>query len=139
MTRSQNKTAFLLLLGRLLLIGLALGGLGIGVAFCFGREILSILYTAEYAEYAGILLWVMLSATFSYLASFLGYGMTATRSFKAQLPLVAFVTMCTCIASLWLIPWAGLVGAVMATMFSLVVQCFGSWWVNWRALSQVTR
>ncbi len=133
----RNKIAFLHLLGRLLLIALVLGMIGIGAAYCFGKEILSILYTPQYAARADIFLWVMVSAAFAYVASFLGYGMTATRSFRAQLPLVALVTACTFIAGLWLIPQFGLVGAVMATLFSIIIQCVGSWWVNWHALSQV--
>ena len=133
----RDRKAFLILLGRLQLIGLGLGMLGILAACFFGREILTLLYTPQYAERTDILVWIMVAATFSYLASFLGYGMTATRSFSPQLPLFALVTASTFAASLLLIPKAGLMGAALATLAPIVVQFFGSGWVNWRALSRL--
>jgi O-antigen/teichoic acid export membrane protein len=133
----RDRRSFLVLLGRLLLIGLGLGMIGILAAWFFGREILTLLYTPQYAERSDIFLWVMVAATFSYLASFLGYGMTATRSFSPQLPLFALVTASTFVASLLLVPKEGLKGAVLATMASVLVQFLGSCWVNWRALSRL--
>ena len=133
----RDRKAFLILLGRLLLIGLGLGMLGILAACFFGREILTLLYTPQYAERADIFVWIMVCATFSYLASFLGYGMTATRSFSPQLPLFALVTASTFVASLLLVPKVGLIGAVLATLASVLVQFLGSCWVNWCALSRL--
>lgn len=133
----RDRRSFLVLLGRLLLIGLGLGMLGILAAWFFGREILTLLYTPQYAERADVFLLVMVTATFSYLASFLGYGMTATRSFSPQLPLFALVTASTFVASLLLVPKVGLMGAVLATLASVVFQFFGSGWVNWCALSRL--
>lgn len=133
----RDRKAFLILLGRLLLIGLGLGMLGILAACFFGREILTLLYTPQYAERADIFVGIMVAATFSYLASFLGYGMTATRSFSPQLPLFALVTASTFVASLLLVPKVGLMGAVLATLASVLVQFLGSCWVNWRALSRL--
>ena len=111
--------------------------LGILAACFFGREILTLLYTPQYAERADIFVGIMVAATFSYLASFLGYGMTATRSFSPQLPLFALVTASTFVASLLLVPKVGLMGAVLATLASVLVQFLGSCWVNWRALSRL--
>jgi O-antigen/teichoic acid export membrane protein len=91
-----------------------------------GREILTILYRAEYAEYPRVFLWLMGAAAIRYVTSFLGYGMTAARYFQAQMPLFAIVAGFTAMVCLWLIPSHGLRGAAMTLVISAVVQAVGS-------------
>ena len=110
------------LLLRMLGIGLALGIAGILVALLAGRPLLMLLYRPEYADRAQVLVWLMTAACVSYLASFLGYAMTAARYFKVQLPLFMLVTATTCVGSLLLIPRFALTGAALALAAGSLVQ-----------------
>ena len=47
------------------------------MAFVAGHEILTIVYKSEYANSADLFIWLMVAAAVSYMASLLGYGMTA--------------------------------------------------------------
>ncbi len=80
----QNTQAFIRLLGKMELIALALGGAGILAAALFGREILMLLYSPDFAEQGDVFVWVMLSAAVTAMASFMGYAMTALRIFRMQ-------------------------------------------------------
>lgn len=114
------------LLLKLVGVGVLLGGAGVLVAVVFGREILTILYRPEYAEYQDVFVMLMVAAGIAYVATFLDYGMTAARYFRAQLPLFALVTAVTVLACLWLVPVHGLRGAAMAVLISSVVRATGS-------------
>ena len=52
---------------------------GILVALVLGHELLTVLYRPEYAEHTAVFVWLMVAASVGYVASFLGYGMTAAR------------------------------------------------------------
>lgn len=67
-------------------IGLFVGLGGVLLVLIAGRPILTILYQPEFADRVSVLLWLMIAGCFSYIASSLGYGMTAARYFDAQLP-----------------------------------------------------
>ncbi len=120
-----NRAAFCRLLFRLLGIGALLGGASLLAAKVAGRQILTLLYRPEYATHLDAFMWVMCAAAISYVASFLGYGMTAARYFTIQLPLLVVVAASTALASLWLIPSQGLRGAAMALTVSVGVQAAG--------------
>jgi O-antigen/teichoic acid export membrane protein len=121
-----DVTAFRTLLLKLVGIGALLGLAGMLASLVAGREILTILYRPEYAEYPSVFLWLMGVAGIKYVASFLGYGMTAARYFQAQMPLFALVTGVTAVVCLWLIPSQGLQGAAMTLMVAATVQAVGS-------------
>lgn len=111
----HDKKAFHALLGKLIGIGAGLGGLGVGIAWLAGREILTILYSPEYAR-QDVFFWVMTAAALGYIGNFLGYGITATRQFQRfTLPYLG-VTITVLTASSLLIPLRGLIGAAW-TMF----------------------
>jgi O-antigen/teichoic acid export membrane protein len=114
------------LLFKLVGVGVLLGGAGVLVAVVLGREILTILYRPEYAEYQDVFVMLMVAAGIAYVATFLDYGMTAARYFRAQLPLFALVTAVTVLACLWLVPVHGLRGAAMAVIISSAVRAVGS-------------
>jgi O-antigen/teichoic acid export membrane protein len=122
----EDVTAFRTLLLKLVGIGALLGLAGMLISSVAGREILTILYRAEYAEYPRVFLWLMGAAAIRYVTSFLGYGMTAARYFQAQMPLFAIVAGFTAMVCLWLIPSHGLRGAAMTLVISAVVQAVGS-------------
>ena len=117
-----NRKAFRKLLMRLVGIGGFLGGLGVIVALIAGREILTLLYQPDYAQYADLFLLLMGAAAISYITSFLGYGMTAARYFRIQMPLFFLSTTVSTIACIWLIPIFKLQGAAIAIIISAIVQ-----------------
>jgi len=114
------------LLSRIMGIGLLLGGIGVLMALIAGRQLLTLLYRPEYADHVTAFVWLMVMAGVSYLASFLGYGMTAARYFKVQLPIFVIVTASTFGASMWLIPHFALTGAALSLTVGSLVQLIGS-------------
>jgi O-antigen/teichoic acid export membrane protein len=117
-----NSTAFRTLLLKLVGVGLMLGIGGVFVAVLAGKPILTLLYTPEYAERADLFAWLMVAAGMGYVSSFLGYGMTAARYFRVQMPLFVLVTGSCAIACFWLIPTQGVRGAAIALILGAIVQ-----------------
>jgi O-antigen/teichoic acid export membrane protein len=64
----------------------------------------------------------MVVAAITYVASFLGYAMTAARYFRIQMPLFALATSVSAIACFWLVPTMGLLGAALALMMAAIVE-----------------
>lgn len=117
-----RMSAYRRLLLRLVLIGAALGFAAVAIAAVAGRELLAFFYAPEYAENNAVFVWLMAAAGISYMASFLGYGMTAARYFKVQI-LMNCLTVGTAIAACWiLVPQNGLQGAAVATVAASGIQ-----------------
>jgi O-antigen/teichoic acid export membrane protein len=114
------------LLGKLLAMGATLGIAGIIVAKVAGQELLTMLFRPEYAEHANLLPWIMGAATISYLAQFLGFGMTAAGCYNPQVVLFFVSNLVVALGSYWLIPQRGLPGAILALFFSAIAQLIGS-------------
>ena len=131
---SRDLKAFRRLLGRLVGLGAALGVAGILVALVLGHKLLSVLYRPEYAEHTAVFVWLMVAASVGYVASFLGYGMTAARYFRSQLPLFGLSGAACALGCLWLVPRFGLMGAAWAGLASLIVQLIGSLVINAHAV-----
>ena len=132
---SADRAEFSRLLARLVLIGTGLGGLGVLTVWLLGGPILSLLYRPEYAEYTRVFLWIAIATGVAYAASFLGYGMTAARYFRSQVPVFLATLLVTAAACAVLVPRFGLVGAALAMTAASVVQILGSAAVVWLALS----
>jgi O-antigen/teichoic acid export membrane protein len=120
-----NAQAFRMLLFKLVGFGAVFGTAGVVVALVAGREVLTLLFRPAYAR-QDVLVLLMVAAGIGYVASFLGYGMTAARYFRVQLPLVALVAGVTAIACAWLVPSDGLRGGATALIMAAVVQASGS-------------
>lgn len=134
-----NVIAYRRLLFKFVGVGVLLGGTGILVAVVAGKEILTLFYQPEYAEYADLFVWLMVAAAISYISSFLGQGMTAARYFRVQMPLFALVTSISAIACFWLIPSRGLQGAAMALIVAVIVRVSLSLGVILHALHKLPR
>lgn len=134
-----DSQAFRQLLMKLVLVGVLLGGTGIFVTTVAGAEILTLMYRPEYAEYANVLVWIMLATAMSDISSFLGQGMTAARYFRIQMPLFLVVTAISAIACFWLIPLMGLKGAAIALLIAAIVQTSISSLVILQALSKIDK
>ena len=119
--REYRKTLLLMLA-----VGLGLGAAGVGLSAGFGRPLLTILFRPEYAAYHGVLVLLMAGATVAYLAWFAGFGLTAAREFRGQIPLLAAVCLAAWAASALLVPAYGLHGAAAAFAISMGVQLIGA-------------
>jgi O-antigen/teichoic acid export membrane protein len=117
-----NYAAFRALLFKLLYIGGAIGGVGIILVQVAGPQVLTWMYKREYAGQTDVFLLLMIAAGLSYIASFLGYGMTAARYFRIQAPLFLGVCLTTAIGCLLLLPEHGLRGAALALTISAGLQ-----------------
>ncbi|MFC4454708.1 lipopolysaccharide biosynthesis protein [Deinococcus sonorensis] len=129
-----NKEGFFKILYKMLSIGIFLGMVGIIGASILGRLVLNLMYGAAYSEYAPLLVTIMVAAGFGYLASFLGYTMTAARKFKEQVPLFLICTAITYMLSYIFVPRYGLSGAALATLISNVVQLGGGAFITYHAI-----
>jgi O-antigen/teichoic acid export membrane protein len=122
----QRIDAFSRLLGQLLLVGIVLGVLGIAVSWLWGKQILEIFFRPEYAVQSDLLTYLMFAASMGYLCQFVGYGVTAARIFKPQIPLFVVVAATLLLASYLLVPRTGVAGAITAILIAGVVQLIGS-------------
>ncbi|MDD9266226.1 oligosaccharide flippase family protein [Paenibacillus sp. GCM10023248] len=121
-----NMKGFKKLLFLLVVIGFIVGAIGWVISLLFSKEILTLLYKPNYAEYTSVFILIMFGAWASYIASFLGYGMTATRKFKIQPLLFIIVTIVCTISNAVLIPFKGLEGASYAMIITNLTQLVGS-------------
>lgn len=117
-----NIKGFCSLLLKLVGIGGLLGGLAVLVAAVAGRPLLTLVYRPEYAQQAGILVWLMVAAGIGFVGSFLGYAVTAARYFRIQIPLFCLAAVVSAIGCQWLIPIYGLQGAAIALIITASVQ-----------------
>ena len=122
----RDRRAFCQLLIKLVAIGAGIGVVGLGAAFVAGRAILTIIYKPEYADYADLFVWLMVAAMVSYMASLLGYGMTAARKFREQSFLFVAVSVVTCTGCAFFIPSFGPRGGAWTCVMSSVVQFLAS-------------
>jgi O-antigen/teichoic acid export membrane protein len=123
---NEDYQAFSSLMRKLLCLGLAIGMGGILLIWLAGRPVLLLLYRPEYSDRVGIFLWLGLAAGIGYVASFLGYAMTAARYFRAQLPVFLIATLVTAAGCAVLVPRYQLSGAAIAMILAAICQVIGS-------------
>jgi O-antigen/teichoic acid export membrane protein len=112
--------AFWSLMKRLFALGSVGGVVGVAIATTAGPTLLTLLYKSEYAIYSSTFVWLMAGTVFANLSAFAGYGLTATRAYRSQIPLLigeSLVLSATCIV---LIPKTGLLGAAIAYLAAKV-------------------
>ncbi len=119
---SAQTAAFAILLAKLAAVGAAIGAAGVAVTLVAGRPLLAVLYGPMYAEHSNLLVWTMIAAALGYVAAMVGYGVTAARYFRIQIPLSLLAAAVTAVACWWLVPRAGLVGAALAAAATGVTQ-----------------
>ena len=107
-------------------LGGTLGGLAILAAVLFGRGILTRLFRSEYGERPDILVRLMIAGTIMFIASGLGYVITAARSLRPQIPMLLAAAVAAAATSAWLIPRHGLSGAADAALAAALVQLIGT-------------
>ena len=120
-----DRQEYLRLLGKLCLFGAVVGIGGMAGAVGAGGLVLRSLYTAEYGDYGGALTIVMFAAALQYLATFIEYGITAAREFRAQVIPAGASLGVTVIASWLLIPTGGITGACWTLVIGQLVALVG--------------
>lgn len=118
---SQEQEKFYRLLMKLVGLSLGLGVAGIGVAVIAGQTLLGLIYQPEYASYSSLLVWIMVSAGFWYLASIAGYAAIAMRRIHYQPIALGIVSLTSLLTCFWFIPNFGLLGAAISVVLASMV------------------
>jgi O-antigen/teichoic acid export membrane protein len=125
--RQNDRSGFRRILSVLAGVGAVAGVLAVAMSWAFGQEILALLYKPEYVKHMDVFLLLMASAAPTYIASFFGYAMTASRLFWVQLPLSAVSALSVAILCWLLIPTRGLRGAAEAVFVVSLIRLFTVW------------
>jgi O-antigen/teichoic acid export membrane protein len=120
---------FKALLGKLVLFAAALGAVALSMALLAGRPVLTFVYRPEYAEHVDLLLLMIVDATLVAIGSFLGFGMTAARCFRPQMPIMAATVVTTVVFTLALVPRFGLMGAGFGLLIASFIRAGASYLV----------
>lgn len=123
---SANRNEFRKFVLLTVILGGVLGSCAVVISIFFGATILTHLFRPEYARYAGVLVRLMIAGTIAFIASGLGFVMTAARSLRPQVPLLVIVGAATAASSEFLIPKFGLIGAADASLLASIVQLVGT-------------
>jgi O-antigen/teichoic acid export membrane protein len=127
------------LVRRLVQFGVMLGVAMLVISVLFGRTLLTVLYTPEYAAHVEVFSWLMVAAGLGFVARFLVWSMTAARCFRAQAPLYAAALLILGGLCFWLVPAHGLLGAAWAICLGMMALLVGAVVVNVRAVKAQAR
>ena len=129
---AADHTRYRILIWQSVALSGALGCVAIVASMLFGRSLLIHLFRPEYGEYADILVRLMIGGALMFMASGLGYVMTAARSLMPQIPLLLLAALAAMATSAWSIPRHGLRGAADAVLISALVQLAGTGSILWQ-------
>lgn len=121
-----DSAAYVRLIGKLLVVAVVIGALGIAVTLLAGRLLLQLVYGAEYAAAAPTFVWIMVAGLLTYIAGVLGNGLLAARKFLEQLMLLTCAALVMVGACAVLIPQWGLVGAALALLCAAAINALGA-------------
>ncbi|NLH17142.1 MAG: oligosaccharide flippase family protein [Phycisphaerae bacterium] len=119
----DNTKAFVRLLLQLIGINALLGFGFVVVAFCFGKPILRLLFTPEYAQHQDVFVALAASSCILSIFGVSNWGLNATRQFAVQMPIYIGTAIVCGISSWLLIPRYGLMGGAYAF---LICYLFGT-------------
>ncbi len=111
--------------GKLVLVGVGLGLGGVAVAALFGRPILALLYSEEYAAHSGLFTLIMAVGGVQFVVTLLGAPATAMRAFRGQLVVFIFNVLVILVLSLVLVPEYGMLGAALSLLGGGLVALIG--------------
>ena len=107
---------------------------GILAAFCFGSQILTVLYTPAYAARTSLLVLLMVTAAVTNIASILSQALIAVGRFKTNLIALVLAVVVTASACVWLVPIYGLDGAAVATALGMAAMAILAGVKVWRGI-----
>jgi len=123
--QEKDYNSFIKLLLKLIGIGSAISMIMIFVFGVFGKEIITLIYTEDYAEYHNVLMIIISGIVFLYTSVFLGTAITALRKFKVQ-PRIHLVSLIAItLTALLLIENYGLVGMAWSLFVGYVITSLG--------------
>jgi O-antigen/teichoic acid export membrane protein len=117
-----NSGAFRSLLLKLEACIVVIGIAVILASVAAGQQVLTLLYRPEYATHVDVLVLLMVAASISWAGSFLGFGLTAARYFRSQIPWACSTALATVVACAFLVPSHHLLGAALATVCAALTQ-----------------
>ena len=120
---NHNRAYFKKLLSMVLLVAGGLGLIAIFLSYFMGEFVLKLVYGAEYIAYADAFVLTMVAGFILYLATVLGYTLTAIGFIKQQVYLFSIVLIFSVLVSYLCIPEYGIVGGIYTLMVSYLVQC----------------
>lgn len=116
---------FRVLLWRVLLLCLGVGVIAIAACATVGAQVLGLAYGSEYAGFTEVLVLLSVGMAITWIASTLGFAVTAARHLTVQLPIAAAATLACLAANAWLVPAHGLVGAAWSSIIMASVLASG--------------
>jgi len=125
--------AFLRLVGGVCLAAVAVGVVGWAISVVGGEHLLALLLGEPYRPFAPELAWLMAIGVVAYVASALGYALTAARQIHVQVPMLLAACLAVAGASFALVPRHGILGAAWAVGAGFCVQALGSLAVLWKS------
>lgn len=134
-----DRPAYFLLLRKMVVIAFSFGIAGAVIAAIYGSSILKLIYSREYTLYVPLLIWMTIAAAFAYTSSVLGYGMTAMRRFREQVPLLVFVAGVIAVACWATIPRVGVIGAAYSSALGFLVLTLGNAWIIYTSARKQSR
>lgn len=117
----QNIRHYLTLLFKFSVVSILIGILGFAGSLLFGRPILTLLFTPEYAEYGRLFAVIMAAGLCLFLFSCTNTALNAARAFWVQIPIFSMAVVASFFGSLYAIPRYGLIGAAYAIIFAYAV------------------
>jgi O-antigen/teichoic acid export membrane protein len=124
-----DRKQFVRLLAKLSMLGVMIAAVGVPLAFLVGRPLLTLLYRREYADHVGLLALFVGVAGLGTIGTFLFCGLTATRTFRAQVPVYFAAMLIAVVGSAVLVPRFGLMGGGAALLLSSITTVLGGGWV----------
>ncbi|MBP1712115.1 MAG: polysaccharide biosynthesis protein [Deltaproteobacteria bacterium] len=129
MFHEKNIAMFRNHVKKIIFVGGAVALTALFLSILWGRELLLVIYTWEYAQQDILLVWIMGASFFIYVSTGLGYGMTAAGYFKPQISLFVGITILVTISNYIFVPRLGILGAVISMLVSGFAQLVGSVWI----------
>ena len=120
---NHNRAYFKKLLFMALLVAGGLGLIAIFLSYFMGEFVLNLVYGAEYVAYTDAFVLTMVAGFILYLATVLGYTLTAIGFIKQQVYLFSIVLIFSVLVSYLCIPEYGIVGGIYTLIVSYLVQC----------------
>lgn len=120
---NHNRAYFKKLLSMALLVAGGLGLIAIFLSYFMGEFVLNLIYGAEYVAYTDEFVLTMVAGFILYLATVLGYTLTAIGFIKQQVYLFSIVLIFSVLVSYLCIPEYGIVGGIYTLIVSYLVQC----------------
>ena len=120
---NHNRAYFKKLLSMALFVAGGLGLIAIFLSYFMGEFVLKLVYGAEYIAYADAFVLTMVAGFILYLATVLGYTLTAIGFIKQQVYLFSIVLIFSVLVSYLCIPEYGIIGGIYTLMVSYLVQC----------------